>query len=161
MPIVVAVLVALGAVAALLVVAGGDDVPAPPVAQPTVETAPPSTVAPTTVTTPPTTVPVIRYSVSDQLLPGDASEEVELIVDGGEPVRFSGSPPGIVRPIPLTVSTAGRHSYRLVVNTTSNAGTMTRLTGSGNFDVQEGRHFEVALVSPTTVCLALEGVCQE
>ncbi len=76
-------------------------------------------------------------------------------------MRFPGSPPGIVRPIPLTVASAGRHSYRLVVNTTSKAGVTTRLTGSGNFDVQEGRHFEVAFVSATTVCLSLEGVCQQ
>lgn len=162
--VVVAVLLALGAVAALLVAGGGDEPPAPPVAQPTVATGPASTVAPTTVApttaAPPTTAPVVRYSVSDQLLPDDALEEVELIVDGGPPVRFSGSPPGIVRPIPLTVATPGRHSYRLVVNTTSKAGAMTRLTGSGNFDVQEGRHFEVALMSATTVCLAFEGACQ-
>jgi serine/threonine protein kinase len=162
--VLLAVLLVGGVLAGLLVTRGGDEVPAPPIAQPTLDTAPPSTAVPTTAaptTAAPTTAAVVRYSVSDELLPDDASEEVELIVDGGQPVRFSGSPPGTVRPVPLTVSRAGQHTYRLVVTTTSKTGVTTRLMGSGNFDVQEGRHFEVALATTTTVCLALERVCQE
>ena len=157
----VAVVLALGAGAAVLLAGDGDDVAAPPVTQPAPEpTTVPTTAAPTAPTTP-TTVPVVRFTVADELLPEDVSEEVELIIDDGPPIRFSASPPGIVRPVPLTVSRPGRHSYRLVVVTTSRAGATATLRGSGNFDVQEGRHFEVALVAPLTVCLALEGVCEE
>jgi hypothetical protein len=141
-----AVLVAVIVVVGVVVVLGGGDDDANDTAGGPTTAAPPA---------------VVHFTVADELLPNDLTEVVDLSIDLGPPMRFNGSP-GAAERADVTVPEAGPHAYRLVVTTTTKEGEVFTFTGAGDFEAQEGRHFEVLLVpdTPKTVCLALDGICQ-